>query len=198
MKYGFIKVGVATPAVCVADCAYNAEQMLTVLAEAEKQGVSLLVYPELCLTADSCGDLFLTEPLLRAAEASLEQFLEASAHCHTISIIGLPLLVNDKLYNCAVICQKNDILGVVPKTNLSNYGEYSESRWFSAYCAQKTIDLCGYNVVFGNDIVFLSFTLCAVALISFVFYYKTYPCILEQKFVKILTKFSSCFSYRFS
>ncbi len=151
MKYGFIKVGVATPAVCVADCAYNAEQMLTVLAEAEKQGVSLLVYPELCLTADSCGDLFLTEPLLRAAEAALEQFLEASAHCHTISIIGLPLLVNDKLYNCAVICQNGEILGAVPKAHLSA----EERRCFSpAPDTTVTLSLLGYSFPFGRDQIF--------------------------------------------
>ena len=154
MKNGFLKVASACPCVTVADCSANVKEMISIAEEAYAQGVRLLVFPELCITGYTCADLFLTDTLLKSAEAALGEFLETANTGDMISIIGLPLFVNGKIYNCAAICQKNNILGVVSKENLSNYGEFAESRWFSSSCTQKLITLCGQETVFAGDIIF--------------------------------------------
>ena len=155
MKHGFIKVGAATPKVTVADCEANLREMLRIVKEAEAEGVKLLVFPELSLTAYTCSDLFLSEVLLRSAEATLGKWLRNTKDSTIISILGLPLVVNDKIYNCAAICQKGQILGIVPKTHLPNHNEFSETRYFSAYTGECTeISLCGQTVPFGTRQIF--------------------------------------------
>lgn len=155
MKHGFIKVGAATPKVTVADCEANLQEMLRIVKEAEADGVKLLVFPELSLTAYTCADLFLSEVLLRSAEEALGKWLRNTKDFTIISILGLPLVVNDKIYNCATICQKGQILGVVPKTNLPNHNELCETRYFSSYTGEVTdISLCGQTVPFGSRQIF--------------------------------------------
>ena len=153
MKHGFLKVATASPCVTVADCSANVKEMISIAEAAYAEGVRLLVFPELCVTGYTCSDLFLTDTLLKSAEAALGEFLKKSNTGDMISILGLPLFVNAKIYNCAVICQKNHILGVVPKTNLSNYGEYSESRWFSTHHGEELINLCGCDTFFDSNLV---------------------------------------------
>ena len=116
MKNGFIKVAAARPAVCVADCKANLEAMKSIFAKALDEGVRVLVYPELCVTGYTCADLFLSDVLLRSAREALIDFAKYTKDTDIVSIIGLPLVVNDKIYNCAVFCQNGQILGVVPKT----------------------------------------------------------------------------------
>ncbi len=155
MKHGFVKVAAASPAVTVADCQANLQELLRIHKEAEKAEVTLLVYPELCLTGYTCADLFLSSVLLRAAERALKDFLIHTKESSIISIIGFPALVNNKLYNCAVICQKGQILGVVPKTNIPNYNEFNEVRYFSSYGGDTvSINLCGQAVPFGTRQIF--------------------------------------------
>ena len=153
MKNGFLKVASASPCVTVADCSANVKEIISIAEEAYAQGVRLLVFPELCITGYTCADLFLTDTLLKSAEAALGEFLETANTGDMISIIGLPLFVNGKIYNCAAICQKNNILGVVPKENLSNYGEFAEPRWFSTYQGEELINLCGCDTFFDSDLV---------------------------------------------
>ena len=155
MKHGFIKVGAATPKVTVADCEANLHEMLRIVKEAEAAGVKLLVFPELSLTAYTCADLFLSDVLLRSAEAALGKWLRNTKDSTIISILGLPLVVNDKIYNCAAICQNGQILGVVPKTNLPNHNELCEARYFSSYTGETVeIPLCGQAVPFGPRQIF--------------------------------------------
>ncbi len=130
MKDGFICVAAGTPKVRVADCRYNAEQIFTMMREAEKQGVKILALPELCLTGYTCGDLFLQDTLLNGAVEGLRTILEATRHLEVLTALGMPLRARGKLYNCAVVIQKGDILAVVPKTYVPNYGEFYEKRWF--------------------------------------------------------------------
>ena len=130
MKDGFICVAAGTPKVRVADCRYNAEQIFTMMREAEKQGVKILALPELCLTGYTCGDLFLQDTLLNGAAEGLRTILEATRHLEVLTALGMPLRARGKLYNCAVVIQKGDILAVVPKTYVPNYGEFYEKRWF--------------------------------------------------------------------
>ncbi len=131
MKDGFISVACGAPELRLADCAYNAEQTFTLMRTAEKAGVKVLILPELGLTGYTCGDLFSQDALIRGAEEALATVLEATRNLEVVTAVGLPLRVNNKLYNCASIIQKGRILGIVPKTHLPNYGEFYEKRWFA-------------------------------------------------------------------
>ena len=131
MKDGFIRVAAGTPRIRVADCRYNAEQIFTMIREADKQGVKILALPELCLTGYTCGDLFLHDTLLEGAMEGLRTILKATSHLEILAVFGMPLRCAGKLYNCAVAIQKGEVLAVVPKTYLPNYGEFYEQRWFT-------------------------------------------------------------------
>lgn len=132
MKYGFINVAAAVPAVRVADVDYNVQQIESLMAQAEGRGAEILVTPELCVTGYSCQDLFREQLLLDKTEEGIMQLLEFTRKLDTILVVGAPVLVNGLLYNCAVVIQRGQILGVVPKTYLPNYGEFYEKRWFAS------------------------------------------------------------------
>lgn len=154
--YGFVRVGAASPQLAVADCAYNRQEILKSIAAAEENQVQVLTLPELCLTGYTCGDLFLQNALLRGAEDSLQQILEATAHSRMFVVLGMPLAVGNQLFNVAVALQQGKILGVVPKTHIPNYSEFYEKRWFSSGTVTKTAEiyLCGQTVPFGTDLLF--------------------------------------------
>ena len=155
MRDGFVKVAAGTPPIRVADCRYNAESCFTLMREACRQGVRVLVLPELCLTGYTCGDLFLQPTLLQGAEEALATVLEATKSLDMVTALGMPVRFENKLYNCAVIIQSGHILGVVPKTFLPNYGEFYERRWFEpAPTVLRQIQLCGQSVPFGRDQLF--------------------------------------------
>ena len=155
MRDGFITVACGTPKLRLADCDYNAEQTFTLMRKAEKAGAKVLVLPELGLTGYTCGDLFYQDALLRGAEQALATVLEATRNLEVVTAVGLPLRVNNKLYNCAAIIQKGAVLGVVPKTHLPNYSEFYEKRQFAAAPAENgTVTLFGKSVPFGNKLVF--------------------------------------------
>ena len=152
MKDGFISVACGTPALRLADCRYNAEQTFEMMRRAEQTGVKVLVLPELGLTGSTCGDLFLQETLLRGAEQALETVLEATRNLEVVTAVGLPVRVNHKLYNCAAVIQHGEILGLVPKTNLCNYGEGYEQRIFAPAPQGDPFfvdGFCGRTVLFG-------------------------------------------------
>ncbi|MBR2895634.1 MAG: NAD(+) synthase [Oscillospiraceae bacterium] len=131
MRDGFICVAAGTPSVRVADCRSNAEQIFTMMREAEGQGVKILALPELCLTGYTCGDLFLHDTLLNGAVEGLRTILEATRNLEVLTALGMPVRAGGKLFNCAVVIQKGEVLAVIPKRDLPNYGEFSETRWFS-------------------------------------------------------------------
>ena len=156
MQDGFIKVAAGTPKIKVADCAYNAQQIIALMKEAAAQGVKVLCLPELCITGYTCGDLFLQDTLLRGAEEALGRILEETKALDMVTAVGLPLRFQNKLYNCAAIIHTGKILGVVPKTYIPSYGEFYEERWF----APGTVDveysstLCGQNIPLGSSQLF--------------------------------------------
>ena len=160
MKDGFVKVAAGTPKIRVADCRYNAEQIFTLMREADKQGVKVLALPELCLTGYTCGDLFLQETLLDGAEEGLRTILEATKNLDMVTAIGLPVRDrwHNKLYNCAAIIHKGEIVGLVPKTYVPNYGEFYEQRWFAASEGPNGVDddfeFCGQSVCLNSNGVF--------------------------------------------
>ena len=155
MRDGLIKVAAGTPRIRVGDCRYNAEQIFTLMREADKQGVRILCLPELCLTGYTCGDLFLQDTLLRGAEEGLATVLEATKNLDMVTVLGLPVRHQNKLYNCAAVLHEGEILALVPKTYLPNYGEFYEKRWFeSAPTGERLFPFCGQEVYLGSDVVF--------------------------------------------
>ena len=160
MKDGFVTVAAATPKIRVADCRYNAEQIFTLMRQADQQGVKVIVFPELCLTGYTCGDLFLQDSLLRGAEEGLKTILEATRNLDMVAAIGLPVRDkwNNKLYNCAAVIHKGEILGLVAKTYIPNYGEFYEQRWFASSGGPGGVDhmvaFCGQDVNLSSNGVF--------------------------------------------
>lgn len=155
MRDGFIKVAAGTPKIRVADCRFNAEQVFTLMREAARQGVRVLALPELCLTGYTCADLFLQDTLLRGAEEGLATVLEATKNLDMVTALGLPVRHQGKLYNCAAVIHRGEILAVVPKTHLPNYGEFYERRWFEpGGPSDRLFSLCGQEVFFGADVIF--------------------------------------------
>ena len=155
MRDGFIKVAAGTPHIRVADCRYNAESCFTLMREAYRQGVRVLALPELCLTGYTCGDLFLQPTLLRGAEEALATVLEATKNLDIVTALGLPVCFENKTYNCAAVIHQGEILALVPKTYLPNYGEFYEKRWFEpAGPGGRLFSFCGQEVYLGADVVF--------------------------------------------
>ena len=154
--YGFIKVAAAVPKVRVADCLYNAQQMIKKIEEAVKKGVQILCFPELSITAYTCGDLFFQSSLIEGAKTALQDILNATKDKDMLVAVGLPLVIEDDLYNCGVILRAGKILGVVPKQFIPNYNEFYEKRWFAPgdKLAVKEIQLFGKSVPVGNDLIF--------------------------------------------
>ncbi len=157
MKHGFIKVAAGVPKARVADPAYNVGELSRIAADAADAGVRVLVFPELSLTAYTCGDLFGTDLLLDGAKHALADYLKQTEKYDMISVVGLPWLYRDKLYNCAAVCHKGRLLGVVPKSTLPNYGELYELRGFTPAPeddGKRTLSFADEEVPFGTDLIF--------------------------------------------
>ncbi len=164
MKDGFLKVRAASPALRVADCIYNKEQIIDAMEDASASGVRLLCLPELCITGYTCGDLFLQQRLQRSAEEALADILQASTACDMVVLVGLPLAFQGKLYNCAAIMHRGRLLGLVPKTYIPNYGEFYEKRHFQEGPSEpREIDCAGQRTWFGSQLLF-----CCRSMPSFV------------------------------
>ena len=155
MKDGFLKAAALSPALRVADCAYNAGQIVSALNDCARRGVKLAVLPELALTGYTCGDLFFQQALQQAALAGLGEILRASEGLDLVALVGLPLMVNGKLYNCATVVCRGRLLGIVPKTCLPNYGEFYEKRHFAPGSKTvRTVTVCGQETLFGTSLLF--------------------------------------------
>ena len=156
MNFGFNKIAAAVPGVKVANCHYNVEQIELLSRKAVEQGVQVVAFPELCITGYTCGDLFLQPLLQEDAISALQWLLDKTASLPLIQVIGMPLAMENRLYNVAVIFSQGRIYGVVPKTYMPNYNEFYEARWFTSGAEASTCNvmLCGQQVPFGNDILF--------------------------------------------
>ena len=149
MKDGFLKAAALSPALRVADCAYNVQQITEALRSATARGVKLAVFPEFCLTGYTCGDLFLQRTLQTGALDALNALLTETQELDVVALVGLPVMVHGKLYNCAAVLCHGRILGLVPKTYLPNYGEFYGSaslplaapRWKRSPCAASRCPL---------------------------------------------------------
>jgi NAD+ synthase (glutamine-hydrolysing) len=155
-SHDFARVAVAIPRCRIADPAYNAEQTVALAEQAAAQGAALVAFPELGLSAYTCEDLFQQRALLDACEEALQTIVDASIKLPVAMVVGLPLRVNHQLFNCAAVVAGGRVLGLVPKSFLPNYGEFYESRQFSAAdCAPvDQIEWRGQTVPFGPNLLF--------------------------------------------
>lgn len=156
MDYGFVRLGAAVPELKVADIEYNCKCVIEAIKQASYKKVKILVFPELCITAYTCGDLFYQRLLIDESIKALGVILQETKELNIVSILGLPIEYNGSLFNCGVVIQKGKVLGVVPKINLPNYNEFYEKRWFVSGKGIKgeTLKLFGKEVPFGADLIF--------------------------------------------
>lgn len=156
MNYGFIRVAAAVPTLKVADCKFNSQKIFELIELAEKKEVEIISFPELALTAYTCGDLFFQQELLNNAEESLQNLLLKTYAFNIVFIVGMPLRFKGRLYNVAVIAQAGKILGVVPKSYLPSNHEFSEYRWFTSGISNNIqhIKFNGTEVPFGTNLLF--------------------------------------------
>jgi NAD+ synthase (glutamine-hydrolysing) len=153
---GFLRVAVVSPELQVADVESNVRMTVAALQAAARRGCSLALFPELGLTGYSNADLFYQALLLEKARAALAAVARATELHAIAAVVGLPLAVRGRLYNCAALASGGQVLGIVPKTCLPNTDEYYEQRWFTsaAYCTEKMVELDGENIPFGTDLLF--------------------------------------------
>ncbi len=155
MRYGFVKTAALAPKIRVADTKYNAQEIIRLMKEAWGHGARILVFPELCISGYTCGELFLQELLLKRSREALLRIVEASEGMDGLFFVGLPLEVRGKLYNTAAGFSDGKLLGLVPKTCIPNYGEFYEARHFAEAPEEYTfLEWEGRRVPFGTDILF--------------------------------------------
>ena len=151
MMQGYIKAGVATPPVSVGDPRKNVNAAVLAIREAGKAGAQVLVLPELFLTGYTAGDLFGQDILLEAAREGLLELARRTRDLDICAVVGVPLVVQGRLYDCAAAVQAGRVLGVVPKMCIPNHHEFYERRWFdSGKGITLTIELAGEEVPFGS------------------------------------------------
>lgn len=155
-RHGFARVAVAVPAVKVADPWHNTERTLALAARAAAEHAALVVFPELGISAYSNEDLFHQQALLDASTRCIEHLRNESRELAPMLLVGAPVRVDGRLYNCAIAIHRGTVLGIVPKSYLPNYREFYEARHFTpAHSALvDEIDYLGERVRFGNDLVF--------------------------------------------
>ena len=154
--FGFVRVGALVNKLALANTEENAKEIIKGIKDAAKKGVAIVSTPELALTGYSCGDLFFQDELINAAERGLVTVLKDTAKLDIVAIIGMPVKVNNALLSAAVVINKGNILGVVPKNNIGSYNGYDEARWFKNAddVVVDKIILANQEVVVGTNLVF--------------------------------------------
>ena len=157
MAYGFIKTACVSPRLKVADCIFNAEQIIENAETASKKGASIIVFPELSITGYTCGDLFFQKTLQRTAQEQLALIIKKTAKLKSLIFVGLPIARNEGIYNCAAAIYEGRLLALYAKSYLPNYGEFYERRQFTPFqqnMETQFINFAGFeNVPFGTDIL---------------------------------------------
>lgn len=153
---GLLRVAAIAPEMRVLDVAFNTAAILTALRGAVAGGASIALLPELCLTGYSCGDLFTQQLLLSRARAALLELAQATASMPLCAVVGLPVEVQGRLYNCAAVLHAGRVVGLVPKQYLPSTGEYYEKRWFASgsRLAPQTVDLGDSAVPLSTKLLF--------------------------------------------
>ncbi|MBI4862433.1 MAG: NAD(+) synthase [Candidatus Riflebacteria bacterium] len=157
VRHGFVRVAAAAPEMRVGDPDGNATRLIQAMERAEARWVEVLVFPELCLTGYTCADLFHQAALLRGALTALQRVArEGEARFSGLALVGLPVAVDDRLFNCAAVVHRGHVLGLVPKSFIPNYKEFYEGRWFApaAHAHSSQIWMADEAVPFGPDLLF--------------------------------------------
>ena len=154
-RHGFARVAACTIPVAVADPPRNAAAVIAAARAAHDEGAAVAVFPELCLTGYAIDDLVMQDVVLDAARAAIDEVVAASRSLRTLLVVGAPLQLGARLYNCAVVIHRGAVLGVAPKTYLPTYREFYEARWYASGAgAPATTTLSGGEVPVGTDLVF--------------------------------------------
>lgn len=155
MRDGFLRVAAATPQVRVADVEFNREEICRLIEDGRKRNAKIMVFPELSLTAYTCGDLFIQKPLLTAVKRELKKLVEFTEGSDMLVFAGLPWEYNNKLYNVAAVIQNGKLLGLVPKIWIPNYSEFYERRHFNPWeSGVVDVEFDGYQVPLGTKLLF--------------------------------------------
>lgn len=155
-NYNFVRVGAAVPEIEVANCIYNIDNIYKMILDAKEKNISILCFPELCVTGYTCADLFYQDALITQSENSVEQLINKTKNIDMVIVIGVPIKAGFSLYNCAVVIYKGKILGIVPKSYLPNYGEFYEKRWFNTLLMNERINIryCNQDVCISTNYLF--------------------------------------------
>lgn len=156
MRHGFVKTCAITPKIRVADTVYNGQIIMDSMEEASKAGAKLVVFPELCITGYTCGDLFWQNKLITAAKEELMKIAVKSRELDGIFFVGLPYDINGKIYNMAAAVSGGEVIGMVPKTYIPNYNEFYEARYFTSGQNLCTVEYLpdGTEVEVDTDLIF--------------------------------------------
>lgn len=154
--FGFFRAGAYVPNVKIADTYFNGNQIINAVKKAAEHDVECLVFPELSVTGYTSADLFLQDLLMKNAEREIEHIASTTKNYDILFVVGSPVMAFGKRYNCAVVISKGEILGIVPKSYLPNYGEFYEKRWFVSGkdIKNEIINFASANVPFGTDLLF--------------------------------------------
>lgn len=157
MNYGFLKTACCTPNLRVADCKFNVEAIVDGAENACKKGASIVVFPELCITGYTCGDLFFQRSLQVSAENAVMEIAERTKNLKALVFVGLPVARTEGIYNCAAALFEGKLLALFAKSYLPNYGEFYERRQFTPFqqnMETQFISFAGFNdIPFGTDIL---------------------------------------------
>ena len=129
MKDGFFKVAAACPVIKVADCKGNAFVIIDAIKNAAEKGARLVVFPEMTVCSASVGELVRNRALLKSSEDAILKIRNATEGSDTLAVVGFPFALNGSLYNCAAVIQNGNVLGIVPKTSISCFGESYDARY---------------------------------------------------------------------
>jgi len=160
-RHGFARIAACTIPVAIADPATNAAAVLASAREAHDEGVAVAVFPELCLTGYAIDDLVMQDAVLDATEAAILAIVRASEDLLPVLVVGAPLRVRNRLYNCAVVIHRGEVMGVVPKTYLPTYREFYERRWYASGPTYDgvvrlggSLEQGGIEAMFGSNLLF--------------------------------------------
>ena len=153
-RFGYVRVAASVPEIKVANVEFNVKEIVNEIKKLAKEGVQVVTFPELSITGYTCGDLFNQDFLVEKSIEGLETIVKDTAKLDIVSIVGMPIRIDNKLYNAAVVVSKGEVLGIVPKTYIDRHGE--EGRWFNTAdtLRSKSINLLGKEVVVGTDLLF--------------------------------------------
>ena len=153
-RFGYVRVAASVPEIKVANVEFNVKEIVNEIKKLAKEGVQVVTFPELCITGYTCGDLFNQDFLVEKSIEGLGTIVKDTAKLDIVSIVGMPIRIDNKLYNTSVVVSKGEVLGIVPKTYIDRHGE--EGRWFNTAdtLRSKSINLLGKEVVVGTDLLF--------------------------------------------